>query len=117
MLNGNKSGKVVTTAIICGLVVSCLAVSAFAAERHSEMPKTIDGIVAEKDASNASADQLIPGKIQKDLPFAEEIDPNDGWNIESKGAENNKSFDPVQIHLPPLNIPDDFKEAVLRGEV
>ncbi len=117
MLNANKSRKVIAAAIVCVLAASCLAVSAFAAEHHEETPRTIDGIVAEKDAANVFPDKTLPGEVQKDLPFAEKIDPADGWDIKEKNSESGKSFDPAQISLPPLNIPDDFKEAVLRGEV
>lgn len=117
MLKGNKSRKVITAAIICVLTASSFALSAFAAENQKNTPRTIDGIVADKNGSTASSDQIFTGEVQKDIPFAETIDPDEGWNIENKGAENGQDFDPAQIDLPPLNIPDDFKEAVMRGEV
>lgn len=117
MLKGNKSRKAIATAIVCVLTVSSFALSAFAAENQKDAPRTIDGIVADKATTNASSDKTLNGEVQKDIPFAEKIDPNDGWNIENKGDENNRVFDPAQIDLPPLNISDDFREAVMRGEV
>lgn len=117
MLKESKSRKAIAAAIVCVLTVSSFALSAFAAGNQKETPRTIDGIVADKDSTTASSDMTLNGNVQKDIPFAEKIDPNDDWNIESKGDENNRNVDPTQIDLPPLNIPEDFREAVMRGEV
>lgn len=117
MLKENKSRKLVAVAVACVLATSSFALSAFAAEKQKDTPRTIDGIVANKNETTPSNDKMFEGKVQKELPFAEKIDPNDGWTVENKGAEESSNFDPAQVNLPPLNIPDDFKEAVMRGEV
>lgn len=49
----------------------------------------------------------------KDIPFAEKIDPKDGWEIENKGMAGIEDVS----QKPPLMIPQDFRQAVLRGEV
>lgn len=117
MLKENKSRKLVAVAVACVLAASSFALSAFAAEKQKDTPRTIDGIVANKNETTPSNDKMFEGKVQKELPFAEKIDPNDGWTVENKGTEESSNFDPAQVNLPPLNIPDDFKEAVMRGEV
>lgn len=114
MIKGNKSQKIVATAIVCVLAVSSFGLSTFAAENHENNTNKISGIVAAKDDAIISSDKIFNGEVQNNISFAEKINPDDGWNIENK---DNKNFDTTQTNLPPLNIPDDFREDVMQGKV
>ena len=116
MLNGNKSKKLIAVALVCVLGASSLALSAFAAEVHSNPPQKIDGIVAGKDVPDTSSDELMTGEIQTDIPFAQRINPNDGYELKTKDSA---SFSDMidSISEIPLEIPDEFRQAVARGEV
>ncbi len=116
MLNGKKSQKIITTAIVCVLAASSFALSAFAAETSDKL-QNIDGVVYTKDVYNDSNNASFSGEVQKNIPFAQKIELDDIWDIEVKYNENSKNFDPAQNNFPPLNIPSEFKEAVMRGEV
>lgn len=75
MLNGNKSKKLITSAIVCVLAASSLTLSAFAAENQPRIPQV------------PSSNDSFSRQIQLDTPSAQAIDPNNAW-----GTENN-SFD------------------------
>ena len=64
MLNGNKSKRLIAVALVCVLGAGSFALSAFAAEAHSDTPQTIDGIVAGKDAPATSSDELLKASIR-----------------------------------------------------
>ena len=116
MLNGNKSKKLIVAALVCVLGASSLALSAFAAEAHSDTPQTIDGIVAGKDAPATSSDELLTGETQTDIPFAQSINPNDGYDLKAK-EEVSFSDMITSMSKVPLEIPDEFRQAVANGEV
>lgn len=116
MLNGNKSKKLIATALVCVLGASSLALSAFAAEVNSDTPQTIDGIVAGKNAPITSSDELLTGETQTDIPFAQSINPNAGYDLKAK---EDVSFSNMinTISKVPLEIPDEFRQAVANGEI
>lgn len=113
MLNGNKSKKLIAVALVCVLGASSLAMSAVAADAHSDTPQTIDGIVVGKDAPATSSDELLTGETQTDIPFAQSINPNDGYDLKAK---EKVSFSDMITSFP-LEIPDEFRQAVENGEV
>lgn len=113
MLNGNKSKKLIAVALVCVLGASSLAMSAVAADAHSDTPQTIDGIVVSKDAPATSSDELLTGETQTDIPFAQSINPNDGYDLKAK---EKVSFSDMITSFP-LEIPDEFRQAVENGEV
>lgn len=116
MLNGNKSKKLIATALVCVLGASSLALSAFAAEVNSDTPQTIDGIVAGKNAPITSSDELRTGETQTDIPFAQSINPNAGYDLKAK---EDVSFSNMinTISKVPFEIPDEFRQAVANGEI
>lgn len=116
MLNGNKSKKLIAVALVCVLGAGSFALSAFAAEAHSDTPQTIDGIVAGKDAPTTSSDELFTGETETDIPFAQSINPNDGFDLKAK---EKVSFSDMltSVSKVPLEIPDEFRQAVANGEV
>ena len=116
MLNGNKSKKLIATALVCVLGASSFALSAFAAEAQSNTPQTINGIVAGKDVSTTSSDELLTGETQTDIPFAQSINPNDGYDLKAK-EEVSFSDMITSMSKVPLEIPDEFRQAVANGEV
>ena len=116
MLNGNKSKKLIATALVCVLGASSFALSAFAAEVQSDTPQAINGIVAGKDVSTTSSDELLTGETQTDIPFAQSINPNNGYDL--KGKEENSFADMLTTTMnAPLEIPDEFRQSVANGEV
>lgn len=116
MLNGNKSKKLIVAALVCVLGASSFALSAFAAEAHRDTPQTIDGIVAGKDTPATSSDELLTGETQTDIPFAQSINPNDGYDLKAK--EEVSFADMItSMSKVPLEIPDEFRQAVASGEV
>ena len=120
MLKGNKSHKVIAMAIVCVLAASSFAFSAFAAEADTNTNKTIDGIVSSKGASATLSDQIREGEmqegeVQKNLPFATKINPEDGYDIRHKDAAP-LNVDATMFEVP-LNISDEFRTAVANGEV
>lgn len=116
MLNGNKSRNFIAAALVCVLGVSSFALSAFAAETQSDTPQTINGIIAGKDESSASGDELFTGDEQRDIPFAQSINPNNGYDLKSK-EENSFADMFTSMSKIPLDIPDEFRQAVANGEV
>ena len=116
MLNGNKSKKLIATALVCVLGASSFALFAFAAEVQSDTPQTINGIVAGKDVSTTSSDELLTGETQTDIPFAQSINPNNGYDL--KGKEENSFADMLTTTMnAPIEIPDEFRQSVANGEV
>lgn len=116
MLNGNKSKKLIAAALVCVLSVSSFALSAFAAEAHNDTPQLIDGIVTGKDAPATSSDELFTGETQTNIPFAQSINPSDGYDL--KGKEENTFADVLNATMnTPLDIPEEFRQAVANGEV
>ena len=116
MLNGNKSRNFIAAALVCVLGVSSFALSAFAAETQSDTPQTINGIIAGKDESSASGNELFTGDEQTDIPFAQSINPNNGYDLKSK-EENSFADMFTSMSKIPLDIPDEFRQAVANGEV
>ena len=116
MLNGNKSKRLIAVALVCVLGAGSFALSAFAAEAHSVTPQTIDGIVAGKEAPATSSDELLTGETQTDIPFAQSINPNDGYDLKAK-EEVSFSDMITSMSKVPLEIPDEFRQAVANGEV
>lgn len=117
MLNGSKSKKLVTTAVVCVFAASCFTLSAFAAQTQKNVPSPVDGMVTDKNDPSFDFPQMLTGEMKKEIPFAEKINPDDGWNVNAKGKDIGQSLVTGREDLPPLNIPDEFRQAVMRGEV
>ena len=66
--------------------------------------------------STTSSDELLTGETQTDIPFAQSINPNDGYDLKAK-EEVSFSDMITSMSKVPLEIPDEFRQAVANGEV